>query len=131
MPFPHSIARINRIGLNRVTRLFAGRLPPFALIRTVGRTSGKEYSTPIMVFRHESGFMICLTYGEATDWLRNMRAAGWAELMLGGTVWTIAEDRLIHDAARHQPLPWLVRQILTLMRVQEFLIVSARAEHKE
>ena len=48
---------------------------PFALIRHVGRKSGKEYENPIMVWRVAGGFIIELTYGRNVDWLRNLQAA--------------------------------------------------------
>jgi deazaflavin-dependent oxidoreductase (nitroreductase family) len=55
----------------------ATRLPfgPFALIRHVGRKSGKAYENPIMVWRVADGFIIELTYGRQVDWLRNLQAA--------------------------------------------------------
>ena len=49
MTLPAAIARLNRIGINRLTRRMAGRVPPFALIEHTGRRSGTRYQTPIMV----------------------------------------------------------------------------------
>ena len=46
------------------------------LLEHRGRKSGKIYRTPLMVFHHEPYLRIVLTYGEATDWLRNLQAAG-------------------------------------------------------
>lgn len=48
---------------------------PFALLRHMGRKSGKAYETPIMVWRVRDGFVIELTYGRQVDWLRNLQAA--------------------------------------------------------
>ena len=48
---------------------------PFALIRHVGRKSGKTYENPIWVWRLQDGFIIVLTYGPEVDWLRNLQAA--------------------------------------------------------
>ena len=48
---------------------------PFALLRHVGRRSGKPYENPIWVWRMKDGFMIVLTYGRNVDWLRNLQAA--------------------------------------------------------
>lgn len=55
----------------------ATRLPfgPFAMLRHVGRKSGKAYENPILVWRVADGFIIELTYGRHTDWLRNLQAA--------------------------------------------------------
>ncbi|HEX5158203.1 MAG TPA: nitroreductase family deazaflavin-dependent oxidoreductase, partial [Ktedonobacterales bacterium] len=53
---------------------------PFALLRHVGRRSGKQYEIPIMVWRMKDGFVIVLTYGPNTDWLRNLQAADQGSL---------------------------------------------------
>ena len=53
---------------------------PFAIIRHVGRRSGKPYETTIMIWPMGDGFVIALTYGPRVDWYQNMLAAG------GGTV---------------------------------------------
>ena len=67
--------------VNPVLRNVA-RLPfgPFALLRHVGRRSGKKYEIPIMVWPVEGGFVIELTYGRKVDWLRNLQAAGQGSL---------------------------------------------------
>lgn len=63
--------------LNPLTiRLARGASSPFALVRHVGRTSGKRYETPIIVQPTAGGLVIELTYGDQVDWYRNVRAAG-------------------------------------------------------
>ena len=48
--------------VNPVLRNFArSSHGPFAMLRHVGRRSGKQYETPIMVWRMKDGFMIVLT----------------------------------------------------------------------
>jgi deazaflavin-dependent oxidoreductase (nitroreductase family) len=49
---------------------------PFALVRHVGRRSGRIYETPLVVARVPGGFVIELTYGSDVDWYRNIAAAG-------------------------------------------------------
>jgi hypothetical protein len=49
---------------------------PFALVRHVGRRSGRTYATPLVVARVPDGFVIELTYGPDVDWYRNITAAG-------------------------------------------------------
>ena len=90
MPLPRAIAKANRNGLNRITRRFAGVIPPFMLLRHVGRASGKPYETPIMAFRTREGFVIALTYGPGTDWQRNLEAAGAAEAVYGRRRYTLS-----------------------------------------
>jgi len=49
---------------------------PFAIVRNVGRRSGRMYETPLVVARVAGGFVIELTYGPDVDWYRNITAAG-------------------------------------------------------
>jgi deazaflavin-dependent oxidoreductase (nitroreductase family) len=49
---------------------------PFAIVRNVGRRSGRMYETPLVVARVPGGFVIELTYGPDVDWYRNITAAG-------------------------------------------------------
>src|ERR1700747_688030 len=70
------LARINIAFTNRITGLFAGWLPGFGILTHVGRKSGKVYRTPINVFRAPGGFIIALTYGGQSEWVKNVLAAG-------------------------------------------------------
>lgn len=50
--------------LNRLTsRVARGKGGPFALVKHVGRKSGRPYETPIIVQPISGGFVIELTYG--------------------------------------------------------------------
>jgi len=78
---PDRIRIFNKHVTNRVLRWFTRfSHGPFAIIRHVGRRSGKPYETVIWVWQMREGFVIALTYGPGVDWYRNMQAAG------GGTV---------------------------------------------
>ncbi len=75
------IRTFNKYVTNPLLRRFANySRGPFAIIRHVGRRSGKPYETVIWVWPTREGFVIALTYGPNVDWYRNMLAAG------GGTV---------------------------------------------
>jgi deazaflavin-dependent oxidoreductase (nitroreductase family) len=123
MPFPIAITRFNRRIVNPVSRRFAGRVRPFAIVVHQGRTSGKEYRTPIMAFRSPDGFAIALTYGPDTDWVRNIVAAGRGLLVYRGEAVPIVEPRLVRKAEVRRLLPAPVRFILRLARVDDFLVV--------
>jgi len=120
MPLSHRIARWNKVGLNRVTRRFAGRAPMFGIVEHIGRKSGAVYQTPINVFRGDRQFVVALTYGPDAQWVRNVVAAGRCRLQTGGRWYDLDEPRLVHDPTRRH-MPWLVRRILGLTRVEEFL----------
>jgi deazaflavin-dependent oxidoreductase (nitroreductase family) len=78
---PNGIRTFNKYVTNRLLRGFVHlSLGPFAIIRHVGRRSGRPYETVIWIWPLGEGFVIALTYGKAVDWYRNMQAAG------GGTV---------------------------------------------
>jgi deazaflavin-dependent oxidoreductase (nitroreductase family) len=123
MPFPIAITRFNRRVVNPVSRRFAGRVPPFAIVVHKGRTSGKEYRTPIMAFRSPDGFAIALTYGPDTDWVRNIVAAGAGTLVYRRAEIPIAEPRFVHKDEVRRLLPGPVRFVLRLARVDDFLLV--------
>jgi deazaflavin-dependent oxidoreductase (nitroreductase family) len=63
--------------LNRATTRAAraGR-GPFALIRHIGRRTGRPYETPMLLIRYGGDFIAELTYGTDVAWYRNVAAAG-------------------------------------------------------
>lgn len=106
--------------VNRFTRLFAGRLPGFAIVDYRGRTSGKAYRTPMNVFRDGDDYIFALTYGADVQWVKNVIAAGECDLEVGGKRVHLIDPQLFVDPSRHlMPLP--VRLFLGLLRVSEFL----------
>src|SRR6202049_320007 len=78
------VAAFNRAITNRITIRFAARLPGFGIVTHVGRKSGRVYRTPVNVFRAPEGFLIALTYGRESEWVRNVLAAGGCELETQG-----------------------------------------------
>src|SRR5260370_22962617 len=69
------VAAFNRAITNRITSRFPARLPGFGIVTHVGRKSGRVYRTPVNVFRASEGFLIALTYGRESEWVRNVVAA--------------------------------------------------------
>ncbi|CAM2879484.1 nitroreductase family deazaflavin-dependent oxidoreductase [Prescottella defluvii] len=106
MPLPRSLARANRVGLNRVVVRVAGHLPGFAVVQHRGRRSGRTYRTPVNAFRIGNGYRFALTYGADSDWVRNVLAAGEADVVVRGRVVHLVEPRLEKDRrARWAPAP--------------------------
>jgi deazaflavin-dependent oxidoreductase (nitroreductase family) len=126
LPAPRSIARFNRRVTNRAFLRVAGRLPGFAIVHHIGRRSGRTYHTPVNAFRAEGGYVIALTYGSGSDWVRNVLAVGSCELRTRGRRVRLAEPRLRTDrSVGWAPLP--VRLILRLTRIYEYLELSVDA----
>jgi deazaflavin-dependent oxidoreductase (nitroreductase family) len=107
MKMPQGLARFNRYVTNPVQRLWAGRLPPFAILEHVGRRSGKAYRTPVNVFSTtvdgKPGVAILLTYGPDRDWLKNLTAAGGGRMRYRGKDFGIEDPRVVtkEEAARY------------------------------
>jgi deazaflavin-dependent oxidoreductase (nitroreductase family) len=90
------IRTFNKYVTNPLLRRFANySRGPFAIIRHVGRRSGKPYETVIWVWPTREGFVIALTYGPNVDWYRNMQAAG------GGTVFW---HRRLYAVGKPEPI---------------------------
>jgi deazaflavin-dependent oxidoreductase (nitroreductase family) len=109
---------------NRITACFAGRLPPFAIVHHVGRTSGKEYATPVLVFRRGSDFIIALTYGLKTEWCKNVLAADGCTLEYRGRRYEVDKPVLAELDDVQDSVPAVVRFILNRIRAHNVLILS-------
>ena len=107
--------------LNPFTRqLSRARFGPFAVVRHVGRRSGKPYETPIMVCPMSDGFVIELTYGSNVDWHKNVLAAGGCTLVWHGRAYGINRIEPLDAASGRAAFPGPARLILRLTRRQHF-----------
>src|SRR5215469_17039736 len=66
-----------------------------AVVRHVGRRSGRTYETPVTAVRHDDSFFIALPYGQRTDWLRNVIERGSATIVAGGQVYDVDRPAVI------------------------------------
>ena len=94
---------------------------PFALLRHVGRRSGKTYEIPIMVWPVDGGFVIVLTYGPDVDWLRNLQAAGQGSLRWHKQEYVFQKPEPIDAKTAQAALPPLIKRILRLRGAHEFV----------
>jgi deazaflavin-dependent oxidoreductase (nitroreductase family) len=85
------------------TRVF----PLWGIVRHTGRTSGTAYATPVVVRPTPDGFLIPLPFGDATQWAKNLFAAGGGSIRFAGREYPIDEPRIIdlETASAHLPLP--------------------------
>ena len=117
------VAAFNLAVTNRVTSRFAARLPGFGILTHVGRKSGKLYRTPVNVFRATEGFLIALTYGRESEWVRNVLAAGGCELETRHVLYQLSAPTVVHDPARRR-FPLFVRIVLRLIGANDFMQLS-------
>ena len=73
--------------LNPLMARFAGRrhLPLAAQLRHTGRKSGRSYVTTVGARVHGDVIVIPLTFGNQSDWSRNVAAAGGCSIRIEGT----------------------------------------------
>ena len=98
-----ALARFNRKITNPFLLSFAGRPhSPFTIVRHIGRRSGRTYATPVIATWTAEGFVIPLTYGDKTDWLRNLQTAGEGIIAFQGHAYHVARPQVVaaHDWAQ-------------------------------
>jgi deazaflavin-dependent oxidoreductase (nitroreductase family) len=127
MPLPKGLARLNRVVTNRVVGPFAARLPGFAIVTHVGRRSGREHSNPVNLFRRGDRYVIALTYGADSQWVRNVLAAGEAHVLTRGRTIHLVEPEVVHDE-RQSLVPPAVRPILRAAKVSDFMVLRRAPE---
>ena len=109
MKLSRRVARFNKVVNNRIQRVYAWLVPPWAVILHRGRRSGRSYRTPVLAFRKERTLVIALLYGEESDWLRNLRTAGGGQVVRMGRTFKLREPRVVDtstaaELARLSPL---------------------------
>ena len=95
-----------------------------AIIVHQGRSSGREYRTPVFAFPTDDGFAIGLTYGHDVDWLKNVQAAGACTIIYRGQPSELADPRVVGWASgsKHMPIP--VRVSLLGLQARDFLLLD-------
>jgi deazaflavin-dependent oxidoreductase (nitroreductase family) len=66
-----------------------------SVVRHVGRSSGRDYATPVVAVDHDGGFLIALPYGERTDWMKNVLASGSAIVVNHGHSYGVDQPKVI------------------------------------
>lgn len=123
MPFSRGIAHFNRNFTNRLTSKVAGHLPGFGIVHHVGRKSGRAYRTPVNAFATDEGYIIALTYGSESDWVKNVLAAQSCDLETRGQLVQLYSPRIIVDQANSWA-PLVVRLILNALNVTQHMQLS-------
>jgi deazaflavin-dependent oxidoreductase (nitroreductase family) len=123
MPLPRRLAKFNRVVTNRILGPPARVLPGFAIVLHVGRRSGRTYRTPVNLFRRGDGYVIALMYGADSQWVRNVLAAGAADIETRGRRLQLVGPEVVRDPARSL-VPRPVRVPLRLVNVDQFMLLE-------
>lgn len=104
---PRALAGFNRSITNPIQARWAGRLPPWAIIEHTGRNSGRTYRTPVLAATRDDRIYIAILYGEESDWVRNLLAAGG-----GHVIRTFRRHRLVNPRVERRATgPVLVAEL--------------------
>ncbi|MGH2585919.1 MAG: nitroreductase family deazaflavin-dependent oxidoreductase [Dehalococcoidia bacterium] len=120
MPAPQWLARVNRAVTNHITGPLAPHLPGFGVVVHTGRRLHRRYRTPVNVFPHGDRYIVALTYGAGSEWVKNVLASGGCTLETRGRRLRLSQPRLFHDEQR-RAMPAPVRVVLGVLNVSDFL----------
>lgn len=98
MRVPRAVANFNRRVTNPVARSLTPWLPCLGTLEHTGRTSGRRYRTPLLVFKTQDGFAILIGYGPETDWLKNVVAGGPLVLHKLGKTIALGNPQIVSKA---------------------------------
>src|SRR5258705_2094855 len=123
-----------RVLMNPLTRIltplvaaFAGRrhFPMAAQIHHVGRRTGKPYVTSVAARVHDGIVLIPLTFGNRSDWARNISAAGECTVRVNGVDYHAAAPQFV-TFGQAAPLlrrsfRFVERFVFKLIGIQQFM----------
>jgi deazaflavin-dependent oxidoreductase (nitroreductase family) len=95
-PALDTVRRFNKSFTNPKVMRTAGQPGSSAsVIRHTGRSSGKQYQTPVGVMEVGDDFLITLPYGTSADWVKNVLALGEAEVVHEGRTVHVEDPELV------------------------------------
>jgi deazaflavin-dependent oxidoreductase (nitroreductase family) len=118
-----SLAVFNRVVANHFFGPLMTRFSAFGVVHHRGRKSGRDYRTPVKVFRRGDDYVISMPYGATCDWARNVRAAGGCELEIRGRRVRLVEPEVYADKGEAD-IPVVIRFILRRLGVTEYLALK-------
>ena len=118
MLFPPWFERFQIKYMNPALKPIARYLPGTATIEHRGRKSGKPYKTIVSAYRKGNTLAIALAHGK-TDWVKNVLAAGEADLRYARRQVHITNPRILPAGSDGESLPFMAR--VQLRRVGVFV----------
>jgi deazaflavin-dependent oxidoreductase (nitroreductase family) len=103
-----------------------------AQIRHVGRRSGRTYTTPVSARRSGDMVAIALTFGNQSDWSRNVRSAGGGKIRIKGEDYDLTQPQVMSRQeakplvqAAFSPMERAGFRMLGIKQVMVLRVVSA------
>jgi deazaflavin-dependent oxidoreductase (nitroreductase family) len=120
--------------LNPLVATLAGRryFPLVAQIQHVGRRTGKPYLTSVGASVRDGAVLIPLTFGNGSDWARNVRAAGRCSVRLNGTVYHAMSPQFLDAAHATAPIRAafgpVERVMFRMLGIEQFMRLQLAAD---
>ncbi len=113
--------------MGRLTRPLAGRriFPLWAVLRHTGRRSGREYAVPVGVRETADGYFIALPFGERTQWVHNVVAAGCCTLRWRGEDLVMTDPTVVGGDKAASAFPLVQRWMMRVAGTQRFMRLRA------
>ena len=123
-PVQDAIRKLSRATKPLILRTAGTPGASASVVHHVGRVSGAEYRTPVVVVPAEPGLVIALPYGPGVDWVRNIFAASEATIQHEGTPIRAVRPRLVSLADVNHLFPTREQLVHRLYGVDDFLVLS-------
>lgn len=94
--------------INPIAVPIARFMPGITVIRHRGRKSGRQLETAVSAYRKGATVAIMLAHGK-TNWVKNILAAGEAEILLGGRDVHLVNPRIVEAGTNDPSLPFMAR----------------------
>jgi deazaflavin-dependent oxidoreductase (nitroreductase family) len=110
--------------VNPLVLRIAGRrhMPVLGIVHHRGRKTGRPYATPLGVRPAPGGgFVMPLTFSQASQWYQNILAAGGCVITYQGADHTVAGPVVVDRATAGPGYPRYERLALRLIGINEFL----------
>jgi deazaflavin-dependent oxidoreductase (nitroreductase family) len=108
MVYPPAFERLQIKYMNPMVKRLSRFMPGVATIKHRGRKSGKAYETVVTPFRKGNTLAVVLGHGK-TDWVKNVLAAGEADVLFGKRSVHIVNPRIVPAGGDAADLPFAAR----------------------
>ncbi|TGD90509.1 nitroreductase family deazaflavin-dependent oxidoreductase [Mycolicibacterium sp. CH28] len=108
MKFPVWFEKFQIKYFNPAIRPIAKYLPGMSVIKHRGRTSGTPYETVVSAYRKGDTVAVLLAHGK-TNWVKNILAAGEADIRLGRHDLHLVNPRVVAAGTDDPSLPGIAR----------------------
>ena len=108
MRFPPWFENFQIKYINPIAVPIARFTPGITVIRHRGRKSGRQLETAVSAYRKGDTVAIMLAHGK-TNWVKNVLAAGEAEVLMGGRYVHLVNPRIVEAGTDDRSLPLMAR----------------------